>query len=414
MVGKSFTELTGAFNRSGRFEEATQAAQRGLDYFSQTDATADRARLLASLAQAHSNAARYEPAHEALREALNIASLLSDPKLQARLLGTRSMVNFHLFRFREAAADALLSEQAVGPDALPQRALRTLHQIALYLGRLEEVARIADELEPLARKNGQSHTVAMSMSMRAWAEFAKTPDLAKLETGLQWIPKSDQNASYAFWDLLSEVQVGLVDFFRGNWASALLHARASCRTEVGSSLEGLGAGTLFRQMAYAGDHGAFAILDEKHAWLPLGGQQNTMGSWLMLACVIEGLAMLGERSQAAQLYPLTRQLVDTGAIMLWKISRFAQTIAGVAAAAAGQWQAAEEHFQIATQQSESLPYRLEQTELRRFHAKMLIDRSAAGDHQKAQTLLNEALQSYERIGMPRHVELTQTLLARCQ
>jgi tetratricopeptide (TPR) repeat protein len=415
MVGKSFTELTGAFNRAGRFEEATLAAQRGLDYFSQADARADRARLLASLAQAHSNAARYEPAHKALREALNIASLLSDPKLEARLLGTRSMVNFHFFRFREAAADALSSEQVVGSDALPLRALRTLHQISLYLGRLEEVGKIADELEPLARKNGQSHTVAMSISMRAWAEFARVPDLAQLETGLQWVPKSDQNASYAFWDLLSEVQLSLVDFFRGNWASALLHARASCRPEIGSSLEGLGVGTLFRQMAYAGDRGgAFAILDEKHAWLPISGQQNTMGSWLMLACVIEGLVMLGERSQAAQLYPLTRQLVDTGAIMLWKISRFAQTIAGVAAAAAGQWEAAEENFQIATQQSESLPHRVEQTEICRFHGMMLMDRAAPGDREKAQMLLSEALESYERIGMPRHIEMTQTLLTRCQ
>ena len=33
-----------------------------------------------------------------------------------------------------------------------------------------------------------------------------------------------------------------------------------------------------------------------------------------------------------------------------------------------------------------------------------------GDREKAQTLLDEALESYERIGMPRHVEMTQTLL----
>jgi predicted ATPase len=154
MVGKSFTELTGAYNRSGRFEEATRTAQRGLASL-EADVRADRARLLASLAQAHSNAARYEPAQEALRDALNIASQLSDPKLEARLLGTRSMVNFHFFRFREAAADALSSEQVVGSNSLPLRFLRTQHQISLYLGRLEEVARIADDLEPLARKNGQ-------------------------------------------------------------------------------------------------------------------------------------------------------------------------------------------------------------------------------------------------------------------
>jgi hypothetical protein len=82
-------------------------------------------------------------------------------------------------------------------------------------------------------------------------------------------------------------------------------------------------------MAYAGDRdGAFAILEEQVAWMPLIGQQNTMGSWLMLALVIEGLVMLGEQSQAAQLYPLARELVGTGAVALWAISRLAQTIAG--------------------------------------------------------------------------------------
>jgi hypothetical protein len=64
------------------------------------------------------------------------------------------------------------------------------------------------------------------------------------------------------------------------------------------------------------------------------------------------------------------------------------------------------------QQAEFLPDSLEQVEIRRFHAMMLIDRAAPGDREKAQTLLHEALESYQRIGMPRHVDLTQTLLAR--
>jgi hypothetical protein len=41
---------------------------------------------------------------------------------------------------------------------------------------------------------------------------------------------------------------------------------------------------------------------------------------------------------------------------------------------------------------------------------MLLDRAATGDREKAQMLLNEALHSYQRIGMPRHVEMTQALL----
>jgi hypothetical protein len=130
----------------------------------------------------------------------------------------------------------------------------------------------------------------------------------------------------------------------------------------------------------------------------------------MLALVIEGLVMLGEQSQAGQLYPLARELIGTGAVVLWPIFRLTQTIAGVAAAAARQWNAAEEHFQIAMKQAESFPNRLEQTEIRRFHAMMLMERAAPGDRERAQNLLREALESYTSIGMPRHSEITQTLL----
>ncbi len=130
----------------------------------------------------------------------------------------------------------------------------------------------------------------------------------------------------------------------------------------------------------------------------------------MLALVIEGLVMLGEQSQAEELYPLVGELVDTGAVALWPIFRFTHTIAGVAAAAARQWQAAEDHFGIALQHAEAFPQRLEQAEIRRFHAMMLIDRAAPGDREKAQTLLSEALDTYTRIGMPRHIEMTGALL----
>jgi hypothetical protein len=190
-----------------------------------------------------------------------------------------------------------------------------------------------------------------------------------------------------------------------------MHAHALRRPEVGIPVEGLGVGTLFRQLAYAGERdSAFAILDENRARLPRGGQPNTRGSWLMLALVIEGLVILGEKAQAGQLYPLARELIGTGAVALWPIARFTQTMAGAAAAAARQWDAAEEHFQIALQQAESFPSRLEQAEICRFHAMMLMDRAVPVDHERAQTLLREALQSYTDIGMPRHVEMTQTLL----
>jgi tetratricopeptide (TPR) repeat protein len=316
---------------------------------------------------------------------------------------------------KETAEDGFLSEQ-LGRSQTPlwqhAQQLRILLQALLCLGRLEEALRIADELEPLAKKIGQSFAVAFCLSTRAWAEFGKVPDLAKLETGFQQVSKFDQKVWAPFWEVLSDVQLSLVDYVRGNWAGALSHAQVASRADPRtSSVHGLPEGTLFRQMAYAGDRaGAMTILHENRAWVAVSGQPNIRGSWWMLALVIEGLVMLGEQSQAGQLYPLARELIGTGAVVLWPIFRLTQTIAGVAAAAARQWDAAEEHFQIAMKQAESFPNRLEQTEIRRFHAMMLMERAAPGDRERAQNLLREALESYTSIGMPRHSEITQTLL----
>ncbi len=414
-IVRTVNELTEALFWVGRFQEAIETAQRGLTYLPE-GVSVDRARLFATLGQARAAAGEYEPASEALREALSIASQLSNSKLVAGLLGARTVVNFHFFRLKEAAADGFRSEQLGGSDLPPWlRALQllSLHLALLDLGRLEEALRIADDLEPLARKIGHSLSVAFCLSTRAWMDFGGTPDLAKLEAGFQRVRKSDQEASFALLEVLSEAQLSLLDFFRGNWTSALLHAQASRRPGPGRSMEGFGVGTLFRQLTYAGDRrGALAILDEKRALLPRSGQPNSIGAWWMLALVIEGLVMLGEQSRAAELHPLACELMATGAVVLWPIYRFTHTIAGLAAAAAHQWEAAEDHFQTAMQQAESFPDRLEQTDIRRFHAMMLLDRAALGDRKKAQTLLREALKTYTEIGMPRHIEMTQTLLGQ--
>jgi tetratricopeptide (TPR) repeat protein len=414
-IGRSFVDLTDALIWFGRFKEASETARRGLVELP-SDVTEYRAHLLATIGQAHAAAGHFQPAHDALGEAVSVASQLSDPKLLAELRGARSIVNFHFFRLQEAAADGLWSEESAGPKASSwQRAsqLRILHQSLLYLGRLDEAAGVAGVLEPLAKRIGQSYSIALYLSSRAWAEFGRAPNLAKLETDLRQAPQPGESSGFTFWKVLFEVQISLAEFFRGNWAIALSHAQAACRPEADSSIEGFGAGTLFRQMAYAGDrNGAYAILDEKRRWLPVSGQPNTRGSWLMLAMVIEGLVMLGERSQAGELYSIVDELVGTGAVSLWPIFRFTRTIAGIAAAAARQWQAAEAHFQIALQQAESFPDHLEQAEIRRFRSMMLIDRAASGDREKARTLLGEALASYTQIGMPRHIEMTRALLSQ--
>ncbi len=410
MIGKSCTELTTVFVWAGRLQEATETARRGLGYLD-ADVSAGRARLLAVFGQVQAAAGGWELANESLREALNIASHLSESKLVARLLGARSIVNYLFLRLNEAAADGVESGRSEAPPWERAFQLQVLFQTLLFLGRLEEAAKIRNELEPLATKIGQSYSIARCSIARAWVEFGQAADLAKLKTALQQVLKSNLKVSFVDWDAFSEVQLSLVDFFRGNWASALLHAEASSNPQVQTFFQGFGLGTLFRQMSYAGDRGgALAILDQNRKWLPRIGQRNTMGSWCMLMLVIEGLVILGEDSQARELYPLARELVGTGVVALWPIFRFTHTVAGIAAAAAHEWETAEDHFQTALHQAESFPHHLEQAEIRRFHAMMLMDRAAPGDRERARRMLADARETYTRIGMHRHSEFTQALL----
>ncbi|MEA2680338.1 MAG: hypothetical protein QOK03_2060, partial [Candidatus Binataceae bacterium] len=198
-VVRTVNELTDALIWSGSLQEATETARHGLNYL-QADISAERARLLATLGQAHALAKTYEPAHEALLEALNVASQLSDPKLEARLLGVQSIVDFLFLRLRESVSNGFISKQLGGSDLPPwQRGLQlaSLHLALVHLGRLEEAARIAAELEPLANKIGQSLSVAICLSTQAWIEFGKTPDLDKLEASFQRVSKSEEEASFA-------------------------------------------------------------------------------------------------------------------------------------------------------------------------------------------------------------------------
>jgi tetratricopeptide (TPR) repeat protein len=410
MAARRFTELAEACIWVGSSQEAAETARRGLIYL-EGELSTNRVRLLAVLGQALAAQSGPEPAFEALREASSIASKLADPRLDARVLDARSIVNLHFFQLEEAANDGLRSEQLGGSDASPwQRArqLRVLSQSLVYLGRLTESLKVIDELEPLATRIGEPYSVALCLSVRVQYEFGRRPDVSKLEIGLQQVSSSIQNSRFPFWQILPEIQLNLIDYIRGDWASALSHAKAACRLKPSASIRGFGEGTLFRQMAYAGDRdGALAIFNEHRECLPVLGQKNVRGSWWMLALVVEGLYIIGERSQAGQLYPLVREFIATGTVTLWSLARFTQTIAGIAAASARQYENAEEHFRIAMQQAESFPDQLEQAEIRRFQAMMLIDRAAGDDHEKAGKLLGEATDTYRSIGMPRHIEMTR-------
>ncbi|HEV3365650.1 MAG TPA: hypothetical protein VG795_16220, partial [Acidimicrobiia bacterium] len=87
--------------------------------------------------------------------------------------------------------------------------------------------------------------------------------------------------------------------------------------------------------------------------------------------------------------------------------RLVERVAGIAAAAAGDWENAEWHYSTALTQAENLPHVLEKLHTRRWYARMLLDRSGPGDKGKATQLFGEAREGYRRLGMPRHEAMVE-------
>jgi tetratricopeptide (TPR) repeat protein len=412
-TGNVFFEMFEGLVWSGREREAGEIARRGLDGLKKDPANA--AYLTAVVGLMQSLNGRHEPARAAFREALDIAGEAGGEKLIARIHAYFAVSNFYFLRLDEALANGRAAADLGKATGSPWSRTIGLSrvQVALYhLGRNEEAAAVGEELEPLARKLGHLAALSFSNWTLAWTDFGRDGDLGRLRSRLAAHVEFNRSARIPLLLAPTLAQVSVVEFLRGNQAAALEYADEALQLSPFPVMLGFGAGARFRQMAYAGDReGALALLEQSRRKLPCPGQDNTIGSWAMLLPVVEGLYVLGERQMAAEFYPLIGELIETGTICMGWIARFPETIAGLAAAAARNWEVATTHFETALRQAQALPHRLEVAEVRRFHAAMLIDRDAPGDLSGARKLLGEALDTYAQMGMPRHCDITRAMLA---
>jgi len=412
-MGRVCSGITVQLLWGARYVEALEVSQRGLAALGER-VSADRCRLLAQAGLTLSMAGYYTAGNGTIAQAVAMAEQLGDQRLLGRVLGSKTMHHWVYMEFREVIDSGLRTAEVLRSArdlwALAD-ALWTTQWALLLLGRLDEAAEISEEVEPLAASLGHLGVLLTAGRGRGVRELMLTGNIDRFEefakgdlelcrsTGFPWI-----SFSYTFF--------GLVHFWRGRWQEGLENFREAVTLEPPGPTAGVDWAYLFLARAYAGDKDAtLAMLDEKRDKLPRAGQANTAGAWTMLQAVAEGLAVLGERDEAAKLYPLVLEAIDTGAATRWLGDRLFQTVAGIAAAAGKQWQKAEEHYRTALRQAHELPHVLEQPEVRRWYARMLIDRDAPGDREKAHELLTEAVAMYRRIGMPKHVEMAEALLS---
>jgi len=459
VAGRIYATITRQLLWGFRYLEALEISQRGLKTIGRRE-TPERSILLSTGGLALSLAGFHDAAERMMSRALALARKIGDQDLLGRVLGYTAVHHFAYGQMREDVDTGLQAIELLrsAGDLWDLADALWVTQIALIArGRLDEAGRIGEELEPLAARIGHVGAQLFADRERAFRELLITADLDRFEeyarADLDFCISSlpSQATSYTF--------LGLTDFWKGRWPQARHNLEQGARGE----LPGINAGMLwasyFLASAYANPEVEPSLLlrrrrSDVEVSLPLGrllslvvglikaarfsglglrmllgmvrelrrtkveeflpraGRANTLGSWALLLSVVEGLVIGGQPQKAARLYPIVLEAIErTGSLVRVFEPRLVQTVAGIAAAACGrQWEKAEEHYQAALRQAHELPHKLEQPEVRRWYARMLIDRDGPGDRDKARELLTEAIAMYRGIGMPKHVEMAETML----
>ena len=392
-----------------RIDEGIELAEKGLLALGDTR-TPEACRLLAQ-AGVVKGLKDYRAGLELFERAEGLLETLGDSILWAEVLSLKALLHQTYLDVRggaECAERATRLLDSTGELWWRADALNWKLCALMMLGRVEEAAPIADELGDVARRVGNAivlRNVPICRAVMAWLEA----DLDSVEVWLRRAIDASRDAGIPHW--FEELGVlGVVHCFRGRNESGLEKLESAMELDpCDSPYTGVVPPMLFVVKAYASDPRALEFL-EKEVPLPGMGDVN-FSKGIRLIYAIEGLVVLGENKKASDLYSQASEIAKRVPVLLY-FGLMPQTVAGIAAAAGGQWDKAVEHFETSLRQAHEFPHKLEQPQVRYWYAKMLTDRDAPGDRDKARQFLGEAIEAYESIDFPRHLEMAKELLGR--
>ena len=277
-------------------------------------------------------------------------------------------------------------------------------------GSREQATRLADKTLGIAERLGHLGAAFMVLSDRI-REAAMLGDLPQVEAlGPQILDIGERGGLP--WRYVGHIYLGLAAHWRGNPERAERELRNAVELEPPAAFAGQSASLLARHLAYDGRADEVLELFESarsQSRLPSLDRVNGIGSWNGMTGFVEALYLCGLHEQAAALSPLVAGLLELGKRWITFDGRLVETRAGLAAAAARRWDEAERHFAIAREVAEKMPNRLELADLRRLHARMLLDRGSTGDHARAAEMLEDALAAYRAFGMPAYAAEAERL-----
>jgi tetratricopeptide (TPR) repeat protein len=395
---------------TARFVEGVQVGRRTLAALGNT-VSADRARLLAALAFAISLGGDYATA--TFDQARALAEQVGNQRAMADVLHMQTIHHLGYAELAEGVRAGLRAAKVFEQE----HALWDLCSVQGFvinedgnLGSREQAVRLADKTLGIAKRLGHlgAEYLVLIDRIRRAAMLGDVPQVEAL--GPQIVDIGERGGLP--WRYIGYLYLGLAADWRDNAEQAEAELRSAVELEPPGAFAGLCAAVLARYLAYHGRADeVMELLESTRSMLPSLDRVNSWGSWSCLPSFVEACYLCDLYEQAASMAPLVERALELlgRSYVTHNGGRLLDTCAGLAAAAARQWEEAERHFSIAREVAAQMSNRVELADLSRLHARMLLDRGDTGDHQRAAEMLQEALSAYRTFGMPAYVAEAERL-----
>jgi len=391
----------------GRPDAWRATVDRGLEAVGQ-EVSSTRGRLLASSGGVNALTIDPDGGLTMLDDAVRFAEELDDTALRGNALQYKSMALHNHARCTSAieigrqGADALRS---VNDSWNLVELLAHVEYTSVHAGRLEEARSMSPEVGQLVDELGHPGAAMLDDFTNGIVDYILP---GRLSEAVEWSELKIQDwvgpwAQYGrFWMAMSR-------FLLGDWEEARADAALGTQNFPDENwwTDSFHAVEILID-AYAGTGDPAGTFEQKRDRIPRPGDAAVAGIRAYALIASEALAVIGDREAAASLYPAALDAVE-GGFVIWAPTLNRRCVA-IAAACGELWDEAEAHFELALTQAHEIPVRTEQPEVRRWYAWMLLDRGRAGDRERAQKLLHEAIPMFEELGMARHLEMAKEML----
>lgn len=407
-VGRLCAEMAHQLAWSGRMPESFELASRGLSLTSEPRSTSI---LLAVSGNALGYSGSGDTAKGFITAAVQIARDLSDDASLGFALNADASVRFFwsdplgCIRVAEQGLECL---RAAGDVFTEASLLGFLEMALLWSGRVDEAEALDPEVGTLGERLG-NHGAAMCHVRYRALRAIMAGDLAGLERAAEEDVEFCRRQGLP-WVTDGQLLLGLTHLWRGDHERALRYLDAAIDATL---IDGAFAGgpLAFRLLTLAhlgDDERTREAADALRRSLP-AGPPMMMGQLAIVCALVQAMAMIGRRDEAAAGYPLITAHLEAGVMLSpWDLLPM-HTLAGIAAAASDD-EHAEEHLRTGLWQARELGHRLAEAECRRHYGTWLAEGRRPGDASLARLMLLESADRYGEMGMPRHAALARAAL----